>query len=209
MKAHHSFCDGVSVMCMTLSLSEEYSRDYFIKSSDAKWYEALFVRLLGVIKIPFIAVGTVLEKKDQNYIQTRKEKPFSGDLNVASSKQLDFRLLKLLSKKIDVTINDIVTSALSTSMNVLFKDNNDLAENFSVVMPANIRFKFYASPQDIKLENKFAAIPLKIPLTASMPEAYPKIQKVTKVLKNSISQVYAMYALTYWSNALLPRYFPK
>lgn len=48
-KGHHSFCDGVSVMCMTLSLSEDYSRDYFIKSSDAKWYEALFIRIIGVL----------------------------------------------------------------------------------------------------------------------------------------------------------------
>ena len=46
-KAHHSFCDGVSVMCMTLSLAEsEYSRDFFIKSEDSKWYEELAVRLL-------------------------------------------------------------------------------------------------------------------------------------------------------------------
>jgi NRPS condensation-like uncharacterized protein len=122
---------------------------------------------------------------------------------------IDFRLLKLLSKKINVTINDIVTSALSTSMNVLFKENKDQAQEFSVVMPANIRFKFYATPKDIKLENKFAAIPLSVPLVSTMEEAYPKIQKVTKFLKNSISQVYAMYAITFWSNALLPRYFPK
>jgi len=47
-KAHHSFCDGVSIMCMTLALSEEYSRDYFVKSKDAKWYEAIFVRILSV-----------------------------------------------------------------------------------------------------------------------------------------------------------------
>jgi len=65
---------------------------------------------------------------------------------------IDFRLLKLLSKKINVTINDIVTSALSTSMNVLFKENKDQAQEFSVVMPANIRFKFYATPKDIKLD---------------------------------------------------------
>ena len=47
-KAHHSFCDGVSVMCLTLALGEDYSRDFFIKSSDAKWYEALFVRLIAL-----------------------------------------------------------------------------------------------------------------------------------------------------------------
>lgn len=47
-KAHHSLCDGVSVMCMTLALSEEYKRDYFVKSNDAKWYETIFIRILSV-----------------------------------------------------------------------------------------------------------------------------------------------------------------
>ena len=37
-KYHHGMCDGVSFMCMVLGLGKEYSRDYFIKSSDAKWY---------------------------------------------------------------------------------------------------------------------------------------------------------------------------
>jgi hypothetical protein len=37
-KAHHGLCDGVSVMCMTLSLSKEYGRDFFVKTEDAKWY---------------------------------------------------------------------------------------------------------------------------------------------------------------------------
>ena len=58
---------------------------------------------------------------------------------------------------------------------VQFKQNNDKAKDFTVVIPANIRFRFYATVEDIKLENKFAAIPLKIPLAETMDEAYSKI----------------------------------
>ena len=68
MKAHHSFCDGVSIMCMTLSLSEDYSRDYFIKSSDAKWYEALFIRLIAIFYIPVVVMNNLFTKADVNYI---------------------------------------------------------------------------------------------------------------------------------------------
>ena len=93
----------------------------------------------------------------------------------------------MLSKKINVTINDIVTSALSTAMNVMFKENKDPAKDFTVVIPANIRFKFYASVEDVKLENKFAAIPLTVPLMDKMEEAYPRIQKVTKALKGNLA----------------------
>jgi NRPS condensation-like uncharacterized protein len=37
-KCHHSFCDGVSVTSMTLAISEQYNRDFFLKSKDATFF---------------------------------------------------------------------------------------------------------------------------------------------------------------------------
>lgn len=51
-------------------------------------------------------------------------------MNVASSGLIDFRLLKGLSKKIGVTINDIVTSSLTTSINKIFKEKGDKNKEF-------------------------------------------------------------------------------
>ena len=118
-KAHHSFCDGVSIMCMVLSLSDDYGRDYFVKSSDAKWYEVIFVKLMAIFTLPKIMMESLLAKQDANYIS--KGKKLSGVTNVASSNVIDLRLLKALSKTMGVTINDVVTSALSVAMNTLFK----------------------------------------------------------------------------------------
>ena len=42
-----------------------------------------------------------------------------------------------------------------------------------MIMPASIRFKFYATREQVKLENKFAAMCLRVPLTDSMESAYP------------------------------------
>ena len=78
-----------------------------------------------------------------------------------------------------------------------------------MVIPANIRFKFYPTRESVVLENKFAALPLKLPITEDMPSAYPAIQKGTKCLKNSMSLVYALYSLNFWSNVFLPRSFVK
>ncbi len=47
------------------------------------------------------------------------------------------------------------------------------------MIPANIRFKFYPTPEEVKLENKFAAIPMLVPLTENMDSAYGQIKKVT------------------------------
>ena len=77
-----------------------------------------------------------------------------------------------------------------------------------IFVPANIRFKFYPTRETVKLENKFAAMPLQVPLCSEMNSSYEKIKKVTKHLKGSISTIYAMYALTYWTNTLLPRFMP-
>ena len=81
--------------------------------------------------------------------------------------------MKALSKKIGVTINDIVTSAISTSFSTLFKKNKDLSTSLMMLIPANIRFKFYPTREQVKLENKITVMPLKIPVVDNMENAYP------------------------------------
>ena len=117
-------------------------------------------------------------------------------MNIHTPKMIDFRLLKALSKTINVTINDIVMSSLSTAMNKIFKDVGDENKTISISIPANIRFKFYPTPADVKLENKFAAIPLTVPLASTMKDAYPLVKKASKEIKNSFGSflmVYGMY----------------
>lgn len=42
-----------------------------------------------------------------------------------------------------------------------------------------------------------------------MKSAYPIIKKATNKIKGSLSYIYAMYAMAFWSNILLPRFLPK
>lgn len=37
-KTHHSFCDGISLMCSNLAMSSEYNKNFFVKFSDAPWW---------------------------------------------------------------------------------------------------------------------------------------------------------------------------
>lgn len=208
LKAHHSFCDGVSIMCMTLSLAgTDYGRDYFIKSEDSKWYQELAVKLLFPLQLPTIALKNFLSKADDNFLTKRRVK-LSGKPNIHTSKLIDFRLLKALSKKINVAINDIVMSSLSTAMHKMFKDNGDPNKNIQISIPANIRFKFYPTPDDVKLENKFAAIPLTVPLAPSMEEAFPLIKKASRAIKNSFSSFCFVYG-TYWVQKRAAMFKPR
>ena len=132
-----------------------------------------------------------------------------GEINVQSSKFIDLRLLKALSKKIKVTINDIVNCALSVSLEKIFRENNDDSKSVKIVIPASIRFAFYPTKDDVKLENKFAAIPVTLPLVKDMESAVPQIKAATKHLKGGISYIYAIYAIQTLANIFLPRFIPK
>ena len=44
-----------------------------------------------------------------------------------------------------------------------------------MVIPANVRFEFYPTREAVKLENKFASIPVRLPLFKNMKDAYTSV----------------------------------
>lgn len=102
----------------------------------------------------------------------------------------------------------MIMSSLSTSMHSYLGAKGD-KQSLSVLLPANIRFKFYNTMDDVVLENKFSAIPIKLPLVGQIKDAYSKVSMITKQIKSSFSYVYCAYALTYWANLLFPRFVTR
>ena len=49
-------------------------------------------------------------------------------MNCMSSNELNFPDVKLLSKRVDLTINDLVVSSISTSLNEFFKKRGDMSK---------------------------------------------------------------------------------
>lgn len=93
-------------------------------------------------------------------------------------------------------------------MKQFFKDVGDDSKKINISIPANIRFKFYPTPNDVKLENKFAAIPLTVPLATTMDEAYPLVKKASRHIKNgfaSFCMVYGTYVIQKTSSMLQSR----
>lgn len=77
------------------------------------------------------------------------------------------------------------------------------------MMPANLRWGFPKSREDIRIENKFAALPIKMPLINNMKDSYKRIQKVTAQIKKQASLIYCSYAVSFYGTILLPRIFPR
>lgn len=59
-----------------------------------------------------------------------------------------------------------------------------------------MRFGFYPTPDDVKIENKFAVLPIKMPLVSNMVESYKQIKSATKIFKTSIGYIYTSYFVT-------------
>ena len=76
-------------------------------------------------------------------------------------------------------------------------------------MPANIRFEMYPTRESVEPENKFAALPLKMPLVSTMKEAYKPISKVTSRLKSQVAYIYSSYFITYWTTIFAARFVPR
>jgi len=161
-------------MSMLLAMSGEYDRSYFVKSTDASLAQRVLVRLSTPFMIPKLLLSSVFTRKDNNMMTQQKTK-FTGQVNCWTSEQLEFMEIKKLSKSMGVTINDLVMCAITTSLGKIFKEKKDPAEKIQILIPANIRFAFYPTREDVKLENKFAGIPLQVPLTQDMQSAYPQI----------------------------------
>jgi len=123
-KAHHSLADGISVMCLSLSMSSEYDRSYFVRSPDATFLQILMLRLSVPLTIPLILYNALTYKQDTN-IFTKNKGKINGIMNCNSSNELVFPEIKILCKKLGITINDLVSSSISASLKQVFIENGD------------------------------------------------------------------------------------
>lgn len=157
------------------------------------------------LSVPFsllFFLKNALAMVDDNSL-TKGKKKMTGVINATTAKSIKMDQIKAVSKHKGVTINDLVVSSLSTSLYNYFEGKE---ERVSVCLPANIRFKFYETYDEIKLENKFSCIPINIPLSKTMEDAYLNVKKVTQMIKGSLAYMYCSYAMTFWSSLLFPRF---
>lgn len=98
--------------------------------------------------------------EDNCFTKKKNAEGLTGNINVSSCLPIALEDIKRVSQAKNATINDVVLCALTTSLNVLFKEKQDHTKRIYVVMPGNIRFGFYKKREEVKCENKFTAMPL-------------------------------------------------
>lgn len=99
----------------------------------------------------------------------------------------------------------MVTACTASAVNQYFesKGQRDI-KTLNIAIPANIRFAHYPTWDKVKFENKFAPFPLTIPLNTDLQTSLEQVKRVTSQLRNSLGDVYATYAATYYLTMFMP-----
>jgi len=116
------------MVLFNLAMSKDFDRSYFVKSTDLKHWQRILVRCCVPFQFFYVAYQTLktLSKKAGKNIFTKNKHKMNGIYNCKSSRELHFQKIKVLSKHLGMTINDIVISALSIAIRRLFKEYDDL-----------------------------------------------------------------------------------
>jgi len=118
----------------------------------------------------------------------------TGVKNVALGKKTELAPVKEACKKLGVTVNDMMTCALSIALKRYFISVGDeQTSSCKIAMPVNIRWKPYNTFESVKLENKFAPIAVEIPLLSDPERALPAVYSVTSNMKSKFAEIYATY----------------
>lgn len=120
-KVNHCLMDGISAIMLFTAMSEEFNRDYFIPSKDISLINQILLKVTAPLNCFTFIWDTVMMSRDQNIITAKKDK-MDGKINVATTPKIKMSEVKALSKRLGVTINDVMLCSLSASFSQYFKN---------------------------------------------------------------------------------------
>ena len=161
------------------------------------------------IMIPILMFKESTRTIDKNPLHDGKRR-LTGKKKIAMSPRHNFAEIKATSKALKVTINELMTSALSVAIKQLFEDRGDTkTDRMQIAVPVNIRWAPYKTYDEVQLENKFAPMPVKIPLDTDLEQALKKMKPVAGKMRRDFKVTYAAYILASLMGVLIPAWLCK
>lgn len=173
------------------------------------WTVVWFYRLMVPFMIPSLVKNELNRKCDRNVLHDGK-RALTGKKKVALSDPYEFAEIKATSKILKVTINELLSSSLAVAMKNLFEERGDKdTDTIQLAMPVNIRWGPYATYDDVKLENKFSPMPVKLPLCSDPEESLKKVKPVTSKMRTDFKKTYATYVIAICIGYFMPAWMAK
>lgn len=143
----------------------EYDISKIINFPDIPLWKRTILRLMLPISLIKVALIFAALKPVNNVMRNTSTEVFTGKKHCVNSEKISFDDVKNSSRALNCSINDVITFSLSNALAKYFsKLGDDKTKEVSIMMPSNIRWSMYKTYDSVKLENKFAPIPIKIPL---------------------------------------------
>jgi WS/DGAT/MGAT family acyltransferase len=141
--------------------------------------------LLRAIRIPLAAPGILLRRllwrPDRHALHGAK---VSGRKQVAWTTPFDLAVVKEARKRLDATVNDVLMAVVSGALSrYLARHAGQTVSRLHISMPVNVR----GADEPLKLENRFAAVPLELPAgIESIRERVRAVKIRMDALKHSV-----------------------
>ena len=189
---HHSLHDAITQFQSYHMLSDKGTEYPFVKKAQPNFLQWCVIYLTA----PLTWIGGIKhytgKKSDKNCI-----KPYgrymSGKINSALSPEVSLKKTKAISKKMNMTLNDLMLGITSKVLKEYFDLQGDTSSELSITLP----FTFKVIPQDRKdytYGNNFVSLTIYLKLIENLDKACEHAKKLMNDLKKS-SHPGAFYTL--------------
>ena len=154
-----------------MQMDNEYDITKLIPFKKVSFINRCMLRAMVPFYVPVVLWQSYLRRRDRNPLHDGKRK-LTGEKRCALSREFDFAEVKKTSRSLNSTINELMISCLQVTVARFFKEHGDEKnKRFRIAMPCNIRWKQYETFEEVKMENRFAPMPLKVAITSDHMDA--------------------------------------
>ncbi len=193
-RIHHCMGDGIGLIPILFSLMDaepEGGGMVFpaVIDKDGKPPNKLLLALHAAVVGPFLLLQKMLWRPDKNRLHGRA---LSGTKRVAWTDPIDLGVVKEVKNRLGATVNDVLVACVAGAFQrYLARHADEELKRLRVSMPVNVRSRF----EELKMDNKFAAVLLPLPVVADVRERIAATRQVLNRLKRSIEPFFTYAAV--------------
>lgn len=167
----------------------------------------IYLHIKMILTAPYNLFIGLTKPRDVNPINNGR--PLTGIKKYACMEDIPFETIKCNYKNLGITLNDYFLAVISKSIKDYFhmKDPATKYTHINIAIPINLRDKYPRSYSQVKLENNFSAVDMRVPLIDDIRMEAKKINKITSKMKNSAEFLTNAYLLQFgvllWPRGLM------
>jgi len=204
VRVHHSMGDGVALVSVIFSLMEEArlaaedSAEMSRQMQVARGGAAATALRIG-LAAPVVLIRDLCWRADRHPLHGP---PLSGEKHVAWTEPFQLAHVKAVKNHLSSTVNDVLMTCVSGGLaRYLQRLGGTVPDVIKVSMPVNIR----RPSAPLTLDNKFAAVPLKLPVGVRPPmDRLRLVKRAMDALKRSVEPI-VVYVIQKFLLILLPQ----